>query len=285
MANADYVERGSGSFATVAVLSQELAPLAAQANITNLKTDGADMRTVGMAAMIGEEIVRVDAIGTGSITIARGCADTVPALHPPGTPVWFFGLNVGTDGTEYFGTQAIAVKVIPRTPSKILEVAKSPPRDITFRQRFIRPYPPSDVRVGGLSVFTTSPRLTAGAPNMVLTWGTRNRVLQADQLIGHTEASVTPEVGTTHRVRLYSSAGDLVRTIDLGSALTLTLERGPLGIDLGVSDEGDVSAHLMLDSVRDGHASLHAVRINFVLDTDGLGLANGWGVSWGAAWG
>ena len=48
---------------------------------------------VGSAALWDSEIVRVDAIdtGTGAVTVARGAADTVPAAHADGSRIWFFG--------------------------------------------------------------------------------------------------------------------------------------------------------------------------------------------------
>lgn len=285
MSNSDYIARGSGSFATVAVLAEPLTVLGTTATLTQLKSDGADARAVGMAAMINGEIVRVDEISANTITIARGCADTVPKAHAANSVIWFFGLNIGTDGTEYFGTQAVAVKVIPRTPSKILDVAKSPPRDLQFATRFIRPYPPALVKVNGYEIYNNpSVLLSVGSPSMTFTWASRNRVVQADQLIGYTEESIPPEAGTTYRVHILNSAGTRVHTVDdVSSPWVYAIAEAVA--DLGIPTADTFQFTALLHSVRDGHESLHPHRIPFTVNATGFSFTYGWSRSWGYGFG
>ena len=43
--------------------------------------------TIGTLAAIGEELVRIDGVSATTLTVGRGCLDTVPQVHPAGTPV------------------------------------------------------------------------------------------------------------------------------------------------------------------------------------------------------
>ena len=284
MAASDYTQRGGGTFCTVASIVGPLVPTANAVQITGLSFDNVDNRVVGMLAMIGSELVRVDGISGNTVTLGRGVGDTVPVRHEGGSKIWFFDTDVGTDKTEYFGSQAVAVKVLPRTLTKVVPIEASPPNNLVFNSRFIRPYPPAQVKVDAGS-FATVVTLDAAKPSMTITWVGRNRVSQADQLVAFDEPSVTPEPGTTYRARLFTQAGVLKRTFDIGAAQTLTVERGVSALDLAAADAGDVPAYLLLDSMRDGYASFQALRIDFIIDTTGLGTPSGWGVAWGAAWG
>lgn len=283
MAASDYTQRGGGTFCTVASIVGPLVPTANAVQITGLSFDNVDNRVVGMLAMIGSELVRVDGISNNSVAIGRGVGDTVPVRHESESKIWFFDTDVGTDKVEYFGSQTVAVKVLPRTLTKIVPTEASPPNNVVFNSRFIRPYPPAQVKVNGGS-FDEEVTLDLAHPDLVITWVGRNRVSQADQLVAFDEPAVTPEPGTTYQVRLFNAAGVLKKTLDAGAANTITINRATVALDLGVSDEGVVSAYLHLESVRDGYTSYQPVRINFNLDTSGLGNASGWGISWGASW-
>jgi hypothetical protein len=274
MSNSDYVTRATGRvFCPVASLVDEIAPLDTVLNITGLKTTGPNDRWVGMGAMIGNEIVRITEINEGNVHVARGCADTVPTTHAAGSLIWFIDSHAGTDRREYVSGQTIGVKVLPKTSSKQTPIANSPPQALTFNHRFIRPYPPGDVKVGSVSLFSAAPQRITATAGLSLSWATRNRIVQADQLIGHLDGSSAPEVGQTTRVRLYRSSDDgLVATTSV-TGTTWTYDRTTAAADFSLaalSDTGDFTAYAVIDSLRDGYGSWHSYTLAFAIDTTGL---------------
>lgn len=270
MSNADYVTRATGQpFCPKASLTAAVAQLDTVLPIGNVQSVGPGDRWVGMAALLGGEVVEVTQINSGNVHVKRGCADTVPASHATGTALWFFDGHVGTDNREYAGG-TVALKVLPKTSSTPTPIAYSPPQNLTFAYRFIRPYPPADVKINGTSVFTATLRLTS-SQQFDLTVATRNRVVQSDVLLGHTESSMAPETGQVTRVRLYSASTDALATTYTFSGSAWSYDRDTAGFDFGLSvGSGDFSAYAVIDSLRDGYASWQSYRFDFIIDTSGM---------------
>lgn len=206
---------------------------------------------VGMGALWGTEIVRVDAIdpGAGTIVLARGCADTVPVRHADGELVWFYGTDAAEDPTEYTSGETISIKLLTNTGSQELDPSAAVPLSVTFRGRQFRPYPPGQVRLNGGSAYG-SPAITG---RISLTWAHRNRVLQANQLVDTTAGGITPESGQTYNVRLYGADGITL----------LTTYNGIDGAAISFTPPSAGSYVLELESVRDGLASFQKHVIPF----------------------
>jgi F5/8 type C domain len=266
MSASDYTVRGSGAFAAVAELSADVGHLATSFSITNLSEPTPGAVVVGMAAMIDGEIVRVASVGSGTIGVARGCADTIPAEHLDGALIWFFSTAIGTDSREYAATQTITVKVLPRTAaSSPVPIASSPPNEITFNSRFARPYPPGQMEAQGDAWFEVPDPIASGG-SLDLTWVPRNRITQADVLVGHTEGAVTPEAGTTYTARVYSAANALLNTYAGLTGTSWSYDHADMLTDFAALLGGfEVPGYVLFSSVRDGYESWQAYRIDFVI--------------------
>jgi hypothetical protein len=271
MAASDYEIRAQGTLATSAVLAADVAPLDSSFQIDALSVAGGGNVSVGMPALIGDEIVKITGVSLPTINVARGCADTIPAAHTTGDRIWLLTANLPRDTREYTATDTIGVKGLPFTLSGgDVPLENAPPMSLTFNWRFVRPYPPADVKVDGDPWFDREFELAFGVDEFTITWAHRDRVLQADQLVGHTEPSVGPEVGTTYEILVYDDADTLVRTIGSISGTSYLYTR--------VMAEADLPngfGYLELRSVRDGYESLQFYRINIKLALGGLGLALG----------
>lgn len=164
---------------------------------------GLDDVAIGSAALWDDEIVRVDAIDAtaGTVTLARGCADTVPAAHAAGSRLWFWQGAAALSATEYTDGESLTVKLLTNTGSEQLPLASATALPFTFAGRQSRPYPPAHVQVNGEDY----PDEAAGS--VELTWSHRDRVTQADQLIDTTAGNIGPETGTTYTVEYYTEAG------------------------------------------------------------------------------
>ncbi len=108
---------------------------------------------------------------------------------------------------------------------------------------------------------------------VALTWAHRNRLTQADFPVGYTEASVTPEDGTTYNVRVFADDGTtLLREQDLGLVDNWTYD------GTAQTEDGDpLAVWIELETKRNGLASHFLHRFKVVLN-------GGWGYAWGENW-
>lgn len=226
---------------------------------------------VGMGVMIEDEIFRLEAFSPTSITLARGCADTIPQAHDDGALVWFFQNWTGTDGQEYLDGEIIGVKALPTTVgSNTVPVEGVPPNVITFNSRQIRPYAPGNVKLNGSPWFNTATLDLASTP-LAVTWAHRDRVGQHDILVSHPEASTGPEAGTTYSLRVYNTSGTLKREVlDIAGTswdYALVDAQADFGITAGTGP-AFIDAYLTLETVRDGRLSWQSYRAPFKISNE-----------------
>lgn len=233
-----YTDAGRGQWCATATLVEAAGYLD-----TDFTVGGGarlDAVTVGMGVLWDDEIARVDALDVvaGTITLGRGCADTVPQPHAAGARVWIYPAGFVYSTTEFTDAETVNVKLLANTGSQqqLLDAVIAIP--LTFDKRQVRPYPPGQLRINGES----APASVIGA--IVVTGVHRDRVQQADQLIDSEMAAVGPESGTTYTVR-YFVDGALVFT-DAGLAV----------LSSTYTPAGAASVRVEVESIRDGLASL-----------------------------
>lgn len=197
---------------------------------------------LGAAALLGSEIVRIDAVNpsAATLTIARGCLDTVPARHARGTALLCYD-GWGADSRTEFaaGVTADAI-LLTRTGSETLAESDAVAQSVTFAGRAARPYPPADVRINGQRY----PDAVTGS--IALTWAHRDRITQADHVIDTSQAGIGPEPGTTYTARLLAArTGDVLAVqsgiVGCGASLQTTYA-GPLMIELA-SERGGLPCY------------------------------------------
>lgn len=213
MSNSEYNKTGAGSFASIIALDTTLGRFDTTIPYTRSRLARADAIQVGMAAMVDYEIMSVTGVADGSITVARGCADTIPALHVVDSIVWIFdSTTVGSDYVERSAGDTVAVKVSPYTiGGGSVPTSTVSPDEVDLNWRFFRPYPAGRMRVND-KPWSDPAELNASTPALHLTWRHRNRVTQADKLVPHEAESIVPEPGTTYTMRVIAASGDVVRT-------------------------------------------------------------------------
>lgn len=228
----------------------------------------------GMALLIDDEQMEFTDLNPDTLeaTVKRGVADTLPAAHTSGRTFWLIDDEIGEDTTEYQAGETVYGKALTRTSTGRQSVGSAPELSITVNQRVFAPYPPGDLKVNGDSVYLLDDAVPLDEP--VFTWVHRDRLLQADVLVGHTEGSIGPEPGVTYNIRVYAGDGvTLLRETDVGDALTWTYT----AVMRGEDDLPD-RAWFEIESVRDGVASYFRYRFKIVFVT-------GWGYGWGENWG
>lgn len=185
---------------------------------------------LGSWALWDEEIVRIDAldVGAGTVTVGRGCADTVPALHADASRIYFAGSWGGTDSRQYVGGDVVRAKLLTNAGGQ-LDPALAPELTVTLDDRQVRPYPPGAVKIDSEAY----PATVTGI--FTVTWAHRNRVTQADQLVDTTGVSMTPVPNTRYALRfLDASNAVLVERTDIGPAMA----------DVVLNYTGDVTLEL-----------------------------------------
>lgn len=202
-------------FCPAAFLAENLTPGATSVAITG--GDALSEVAVGTHAQIGAELVKITSVSDSSLGIGRGVLDTVPAAHPSGTAVLFWDAFADSDGVEYVAGETIQAKILPTTGLGTLDFADAPEDSLTFTSRAFRPYPPGNLKIGGVAY----PVTTGGSSELSLSWSHRDRIQQtAGDIVDTTAGNIGPEAGTTYNLRIYKEdLTTLLRTVS-GSAAT-----------------------------------------------------------------
>lgn len=254
---------GSFAFCPTAVIAAAV-PLQITSTsvvISGLSSSIANPIVAGMGAMINDEIVIVQSFSGNNLSLLRGCADTIPQAHAAGSRIWFFESSIGRVPTEYAAVGNVSVKPLPRTSTGVVPIESSPPLGVTLNSRFARPYAPGNVQVNGQR-WDASGILVNAANPLVLSWAHRNRVVQADLLVPHTEASITPELGQVCRVRMYRASDNSLRGTYTTADTSLTYTVGQANLDLG-SISSNTAMYAIITALRDGLDSRAQYRVDF----------------------
>lgn len=207
-----------GAYCPSALLATGMTPVTTAVQLVG--GNGLGEVRVGTAALLGEEIVRVDAINplTGLCTFGRGCVDTVPTAHAEGTRIWFYDDFSAAAEVEYTQGVQVQTKVLTRTGSGILDMAIAPFDTTAVQGRAAKPYPPANVMLNG----ERYPQLVED--DLMVTWSHRHRLLQSDNLLDTLQPSVGPENETTYALDLYDAESNtLLHSVTGISGVTTTV--------------------------------------------------------------
>lgn len=207
-AGAGYTQTATGSFTPFVRLVGEVTPY--QTNI-KFKLEGDYAALSGAEALtVDDEIIKIASVDfkTGTMTVGRGCADTIPQSHKADAVAWCYLLAAGTDETKYTVGEQLKAKLLTRTAQQTLDEEKAAELSMTTRQRQARPYPPGNVRIDG-----NYDNAIADGTSFKLTWAHRDRDVQADQLIPHTDGSTVLGDGVAYKIDLLND-DTVVRSIN-----------------------------------------------------------------------
>lgn len=239
---AGFTTTGVTDFMVVAETTTALPRQADQQSVVIKKSADLALIRIGSIASTGTEIMRVDAIvatgDTATVTLGRGCLDTVPQSHAAGAFMMFWGDVSSSDRVEHFEFEDISVKLLTKTNRGTLKVASAPTDVVTFGQRAIRPYPPGNLQING----GYADVLAVG--DLTITWVGRDRTLQTTSVFeSHTAGNIGPEAGVTYtfRAALVDAAGaELIVFVDdqdLGTATSVTFDLDDYQYNFFLPDE------------------------------------------------
>lgn len=240
-----YTEAGDIEFCPIAELSAAAGMLDGTLSITA----GVDLDLIvaGSWAMIGAEIIRIDTISDSTLTVGRGCLDTVPVEHASGTTIYFASAFYESSGQQHATASTAKIKLLTQTPTGTLDISSAPELSLTLNSRAIRPFPPGRFRING----EVSPATAAN--DIVLTWNHRSRLAQTSAVLADNEDAVDygPEAGAVYTISIYrtDTSALLFSTTTVAKTLTVT------ALDIGYVGEIEIVA----GSIRDGYASWQSI--------------------------
>lgn len=174
---------------------------------------------IGRYAYIDNEIVRIDTINLGSmtVTVGRGCLDTVAVKHNIGSIFFCYEYGRIPDSFEYAYPGSRDAKLLMRTPIGLADLTSATAYTKTFTGRFGRPYAPGNFKCGAQS-YPTSLNIT---PPFTISWAHRDKTQQLVRpIIDTTAANIGPETGVTYTVQLLKASDSSV--LETASGLTGT---------------------------------------------------------------
>jgi len=177
-----------------------------------------DEIVIGSWFQLNDEIMGYLGISGDTVTVQRGCLDTVPAEHTAGDPLIFWDYYADGDPTEYVASDDVDVRLCTVTGSGQLALADAQNSNVILNSRAVRPYAPGNVKANG-EYFPAS--LAVG--DTVVTWAHRDRLQQtAAALNDFFDGNIGPETDTTYELNIYDEDGVLLRTYSGISGTTQT---------------------------------------------------------------
>lgn len=197
-------DAGAGTFTPTG----KVAPMTA-ASDTVVLTGGVSLLQLqeGEPLLIGNEIMGIEQItsstdSTATVKVLRGCYDTVPTPHAENEPAWLFETFNHVSTTEYLEGETITTKMLTRTSSGVLDEADAPTMTTEMAARQYRPYPQGNLKIESNGAMTHFGLVTQIKGDLVMSWSARNRLTQADRLVGQSEGDIPAETDTEYRVRI-----------------------------------------------------------------------------------
>jgi len=263
--NATFDEAQSGDFCPNAQIAQTIPLSAGPVMVTLFHAHDLNLVIEGSAALINDEIFKVTALDpiANTVMLARGCADTVPAAHNSGAIIWFYQDNACYDRHDYFSGETVQSKLLTRTLSETLDENLAPVDSLTLTARQHKPYPPGNVTLNNHAY----PQTINGIVS--LSWSSRNRLLQADQLHDTQTGNITSEAGVTYSLRIYGETDTLLKSEDGLTATSYTFtqtDEESLSNLIDVNGNPRLNERLRIElwSVRDSIASMqkHTITVH-----------------------
>jgi hypothetical protein len=243
-----YADRGAGSFSATAVLDVAVG----RTDTAFAIRDGVDLDFVEADtwAHLDGELIKVVSVSSSALVVKRGVLDTVPAPHAANGVIHFADGFSAVDPTEWSSGQTVNAKLLTRTGLGNLLEAAAPADSVVMASRFIRPYPPGNLKVNGLMY----PESIDGQADLALTWAHRDRTRQTAYIVEQTEGNIGPEAGQTYTLRIYGEADTLRRTVTGLTGASYTYAAADEIADSGLGRTNG-KLRFELESVRDGHVS------------------------------
>jgi hypothetical protein len=162
--------------------------------------------SVGSLALWDSELVVVEVINGQTVTLGRGCVDTVAALHAAGSYLWFYDGQTGDVDRSFNAGDNVALQLIAYAGTTGVDPSLAGVHNFTVTGRINAPFPPRQVAIADRP-FGEGQSATSGE---TLTWASSNRITQASIVYADDAAGIDPEPNTTWSVRITDGSNNVV---------------------------------------------------------------------------
>ena len=293
-----YTDDGSGYSLSVVA---DFAPWAYTADALTEVTTSVDassskdlsIATAGTLAYINDEIVQVSAIdedssGIYTLTLVRGCLDTVPVKHGAGSAIILWEEFAESSETQYVRGEEVSAKFLTTTEQDQLTLAEAPEDSMQLDSRAIRQFAPGNLRIDGLYY----PQSYTWTGTHTLTWNRRSNVVLAfGGVFGHAETGDVSSASDsqTYVVEVWvlmdttSASYDYEKIFEknVGDVVTYDLDVSSVdgdSVDSNYMDvpEGARAVEVRVTAVQDGYRSWQSATVSLQVPpyTDSIGDSN-----------
>jgi len=217
-----YALDGTGGACVWALLSTNIGELDTTINISGYSSNtkltlrdaspawaGGDTVTLDSYAYIGSEIIRVDSadLVANTLTVGRGCLDTVPTSHSINEQVIFSELGKTFGTTPYLLGDSLDMKALPSNGTTRLPLASDTAGTVPIVSRQGKPYPPKKFRINGAAY----PATVLGDDPITITGAERNRFNETGRpMLDESAASISPESGVFYHAEAVNASNSAV---------------------------------------------------------------------------
>jgi hypothetical protein len=200
---------------------------------------------IGQWGIIDDEIVYVHGFTSSTVTVGRGCLDTVPAAHTTSANLFIFD-DMPFSPVQYASGNVVNMKLLPRTGVGTLDIDDASAQSVTMASRLNKPYPPARLRINTLQ----EPVEFLLGETLTITWKHRDRTAQTYLTVNtETNTDYGPEAGTTYSVSVKrSDTSEELYAVSSISGATVDVTSANIGYT------GNIKVYVW--SVRGGVASL-----------------------------
>lgn len=243
-----FANLGTINYAPYATIPDGLPATGDQVTITLAGGSKLDQVSLSQLAYINGEIVRVDTFVTNNtVTISRGCLDTVPKEHPANSKIIFFGGSQLYSTAQYVASDEVDVRLLSTYANKVSSSVDAPEYNLVMDSRAIRPYPAGNFKINGLYNYAE------WTGTLSLTWSHRDRTLQTGSVPqDYTFGDIGPETGVTYTLQ----ARKIGFNVDSVLFTTTGITANTASVDTTLYDVSDAYMVVFtITSVRGGYTS------------------------------
>jgi len=256
----NYNFTGTGEPFAYIILQDEVKPSGTELTISF--SNSLDTAAVGDIILMNAEYMQILSVTSSTITVSRALFDTAPVFHQASSIGIIANIqHLGLDARSYLEGDDIRIKLVSRNSNGELPLADALIDEVLMNSRFIKPYVPAYLTVNS-EYFPEAIVMRNGNADYVFEWRHRDRVLQADTLVGEDTASIGPEAGTTYTISILDTDTEtLLRTISGIVPATYTYAQADQVADGGASV---ANLTILLTAQRDAYNSYRVYKMSFL---------------------
>lgn len=182
--------------------------------ITMVNGNNLDNVIIGSSVLINDEVFMLVSCDMRdlSVTLSRGCVDSVPEEHPVGSLILFCADNKAMNSIVVPTNTDIETRLITKTAFLELDPNIATVENTTTIGLHSLPYPPANFKINHLDYPTEV------SNGLSITFANRNKVLQYDTLVPTTVSGITLESSVSTEIDILDKNNVLLHSVNIGTS-------------------------------------------------------------------